>query len=221
MRRGTGKKQKTRSQNSRKATFLVGIDEVGRGPIAGPVTLGLCLFLNHQAIIKSRMFRGVKESKQLSEAQREKWFQVMVDAQRDGHIFFCTKSVSANLIDKNGISWAIKKALNDCLDDMLESNTKITPKTARIKLDGGLKAPAHFPFQETIIKGDEREIVIALASIAAKVTRDRYMSLQAKNCSGFGFDIHKGYGTRRHYAALRKYGITKLHRKSFLKLYTE
>jgi ribonuclease HII len=89
---------------------------------------------------------------------------------------------------------------------------------AQVLLDGGLKAPVEFKNQKTIIKGDEKEMVIALASICAKVLRDRKMNLLAKKYSNYGFEKHKGYGTKGHYEAIKKYGMLSVHRKSFLKI---
>jgi ribonuclease HII len=84
-------------------------------------------------------------------------------------------------------------------------------------LDGGLKAPAEYLFQETIIKGDEKEPIIAMASIAAKVSRDWFMESLADKYQGYGFDKHKGYGTRAHYQAIMELGLSEIHRKSFLR----
>ncbi|MBI5400711.1 MAG: hypothetical protein HZB12_01160 [Candidatus Yonathbacteria bacterium] len=86
-----------------------------------------------------------------------------------------------------------------------------------VLLDGGLRAPAHYSNQKTIIKGDEKELSIALASIVAKVARDKKMIALAKKFPAYGFEKHKGYGTRAHYEAIKKHGATKHHRKSFLK----
>lgn len=189
--------------------YQIGIDEVGRGPIAGPVAVGAFVFLKNGA---AKLFKGVKESKQLSEAKRELWFARIEEAREKGLIDFQVCLESANNIDKKGLSWAIK----NCLTKALLALT-IAPIKARVLLDGGLKAPALYKNQKTIIKGDEKEIVIALASICAKVTRDRLMNRLVKTFPAYGFEKHKGYGTREHYEALKKYGLTKYHRKSFLK----
>ena len=93
----------------------------------------------------------------------------------------------------------------------------VEPDMARVLLDGGLKAPVEFKNQKTIIKGDEREMVIALASICAKVLRDRKMNLLGKKHPKYGFEVHKGYGTKKHYQAIRKYGLLPVHRRSFLR----
>ena len=90
------------------------------------------------------------------------------------------------------------------------------PQTCLVLLDGGLKAPREFIYQKTIIKGDEKELSISLASIAAKVTRDAYMTKLAKKYPAYGFEIHKGYGTKKHREAIKKHGPSEVHRMSFL-----
>jgi ribonuclease HII len=192
-----------------KSKFLVGVDEVGRGPIAGPVAVGALVFLKPEA---KKFFKGVKESKQLSEAKREKWFEKIEDAKRKGLVNFAVTFQSEKLIDTRGISFAIKK----CLETSLHKLDIEPPVEAEILLDGGLKAPPEYGNQKTIIKGDAKEQVIALASICAKVLRDRKMRAHTRKYPAYGFDIHKGYGTRGHYAAIKKHGLTLLHRRSFL-----
>ncbi len=188
--------------------FLIGIDEVGRGPIAGPVAVGAFVFLKKEA---SRFFKGVKESKQLSEAKREEWFKKIQEAQKLGLINFAVTFQSEKVIDSKGISFAIKKCLANSLKKI-----KINPIYAEVRLDGGLKAPLEYKNQKTIIKGDAKEQVIALASICAKVLRDRAMREWSKTHPNYGFEVHKGYGTKAHYIAIKKHGLTPLHRLSFL-----
>ena len=192
--------------------YTIGIDEVGRGPIAGPVAVGAFLFLKSEA---KKLFRGVKESKQLSEEQREEWFKTIQDATEAGRVDFCVTFQSEKIIDSKGLSYSIKKALSTSLYAL-----KIKPTHAEVLLDGGLKAPLEFKNQRTIVKGDEKEMVIALASICAKVLRDRKMNVLAQKHSRYGFERHKGYGTRKHYAVIKKYGLLPIHRKSFLKSIT-
>ncbi|MEK7609730.1 MAG: ribonuclease HII [Patescibacteria group bacterium] len=196
--------------------YLIGIDEVGRGPIAGPVAVGIFLISANNFVHVRKLFQGVKESKQLTEVKREEWFDIIEQAKKVKHIDFQVTFQSEKIIDSKGLSYAIKKSLTTSLKLVLIRN-KIRPKQVRILLDGGLKAPANYPNQKTIIKGDEKEMVIALASICAKVLRDRKMSKVAKKYPKYGFEKHKGYGTRGHYRAIRKYGISSVHRKSFLK----
>lgn len=190
--------------------YQVGIDEVGRGPIAGPVAVGAFVFLDPQA---RKQFRGVRESKQLSEKQREAWFTIIEQAKKKGSVDFCVTFQSNSVIDTRGLSWAIKKALATSLAAL-----SLAPGETQVLLDGGLKAPKEYANQQTIIKGDEKKVVIALASICAKVLRDRKMNKLAKIHPEYGFDKHKGYGTRTHYEAIRKHGMLKEHRRSFLHL---
>jgi ribonuclease HII len=197
-----------------KYQYLLGIDEVGRGPIAGPVAVGAFIFLRPEIEIR-KLFKGVKESKQLTELKREEWFAKIEEMKKIGHIDFAVTFQSEKIIDKKGISFAIKKALKDSLNKLIKKHS-ISFKDTLVLLDGGLKAPLEYIYQKTIIKGDVREMVIALASICAKVTRDRYMRKMALKYPKYGFDIHKGYGTRGHYEAVGKHGLTPLHRSSFL-----
>ena len=99
----------------------------------------------------------------------------------------------------------------------LQKTTNFKPSECLALLDGGLHAPKEFTFQKTIIKGDEKEFAISLASIAAKVTRDWCMKKVSKKYPQYGFDIHKGYGTAKHILVIKKQGISGIHRKSFLR----
>ena len=118
--------------------------------------------------------------------------------------------VSNEIIDEKGIAYSIRFALRETLDKL-----KINPLDSMILLDGELKAPEEFIFQQTIIKGDEKEPIISLASIAAKVARDRMMVEYSKKFPQYGFEIHKGYGTLVHRQNIEEYGLSELHRKSF------
>ena len=192
---------------------IIGIDEAGRGPLAGPVAVGVFIMYSHAIPKVRRLFRGVKESKQLSESQREKWFAIIEAARDAGLIDFSVQFQSARQIDVSGLTKTINKAIRRGLKKVV--GNKKTDECL-VLLDGGLRAPEHFKNQKTIIRGDEKKTVIALASICAKVLRDRRMKSYATKYPGYGFDIHKGYGTRAHYAALKKHGISPLHRRSFL-----
>lgn len=190
----------------------IGIDEVGRGPIAGPVAVGAFLVLVDDFHLEIEKFPlPLRDSKQLSLIQREAWYKEIERWQSEGKCDFAVVMVSAGEIDKFGISRAIKKALAEALE-LIECD-----ETHLILLDGSLHAPNTFVHQITIIKGDEKEPVISLASIVAKVTRDRHMIKLASRYPKYGFDRHKGYGTEEHYEAIKKYGLSPLHRKSFLK----
>ncbi len=196
-------------KNRIKTKYLIGIDEVGRGPIAGPVAVGAFVFLKPES---KKYFKGVKESKQISEEKREMWFGEIKKAKKLGLINYAVTFQSEKVIDNKGLSFAIKNALRISL-----SKLKINAGECKVLLDGGLKAPEEYKDQKTIIKGDEKEMVIALASICAKVLRDREMRKWAKKYPQYGWDINKGYGTRKHYEGIRNVGLSGLHRRSFLK----
>ncbi len=190
----------------RKVTkYIVGIDEVGRGPLAGPVAVGVVV-VTRTAL---RKFRSIKESKQLSANKREEWFARIATAE-SSDLRYAVAFVSAATIDKNGIVYAIRMALARAL-----KVTNVSPEECEIRLDGGLRAPAIYLQQQTIIKGDEKESVIAIASVVAKVLRDRRMRTLAKKYPDYGFARHVGYGTRAHRDAIKKYGLTAEHRKTF------
>lgn len=186
--------------------YIIGIDEVGRGPIAGPVTVGAVLL---PVGFSWKDFEGLRDSKKLTEKSREVWFS-KVSEMKD--ISYKVTSVSEKYIDSCGIVSAIQKAL--CLS---LKKLNVDPKKCLVLLDGGLHAPKEFIYQKTIIKGDEKECTIALASVMAKVTRDRKMVQFSEKYPGYGFDTHKGYGTKKHYEGIKKHGICELHRISFLK----
>ena len=206
--------------------YEIGIDEVGRGPIAGPVAVGAFVFLSPLA---KKLFKGVKESKQLTEEKREEWFKKIQEIRKVGLtdikknqktnsklIDFAVTFQSEKIIDHKGLSFAIKNALAISLKKIIKNNS-IKPENALVLLDGGLKAPKEYINQKTIIKGDEKEMVIALASVCAKVSRDRKMRKWAIEFPQYGFDIHKGYGTKRHYEAIERHGLCVLHRRSFIR----
>ena len=190
-------------------THIVGIDEVGRGPLAGPVTLGACVV---PVSLTRKSFKLIRDSKKLTAQSREVWYQKMLELKKDGTINFALASISPKQIDTKGLSWAIKTALSNAIEAL-----NVNPEITMVLLDGGLKAPAVFKYQKTIIKGDEKEFSISLASIAAKVTRDVEMTKLAKKYPAYGFEVHKGYGTLKHREAIKKHGPSKIHRMSFLK----
>lgn len=187
---------------------ILGIDEAGRGPLAGPVSVGV---VSIPANFNKKFFKDIKDSKQLSEDERELWFSLVKEAKKRGELDFKVSLISEKVIDKHGISYAIRLGIKRCLLGL-----GVTSQD-QIFLDGSLKAPENFKHQKTVIKGDEKIPVISLASVCAKVVRDRKMVRLAKKFPEYGFEVHKGYGTRNHMNALKKLGMTELHRKSFLK----
>jgi ribonuclease HII len=187
---------------------IVGIDEAGRGPLAGPVSVGAVKIGKN---FNQKFFKGIKDSKKLTEDERELWFGLLLEAKRRGDLDFCVSLVSEGVIDKHGIAYAIKLGIKRCLMRLeVEEGDQIF-------LDGGIKAPEKFTHQTTVVKGDEKIPIISLASICAKVVRDRRMVKVGKNYPEYGFDVHKGYGTEAHRHAIKKHGPKDIHRKSFLK----
>jgi len=190
---------------------IAGIDEAGRGPLAGPVAVGV---VSIPTSFNKKFFKGIKDSKQLSHEERELWFSLAMEAKKKGELDFRTSLVSEKVIDRHGISYALRLGIKRCLTGLKLSSE------SQIFLDGALKAPENFKHQLTVIKGDEKIPVISLASICAKVIRDRKMVRMAKKFPQFSFEINKGYGTLTHRKALKKYGITDIHRKTFLRRLT-
>ncbi len=198
---------------------LVGVDEAGRGPIAGPVAVGVVSLPAGEAglgmseeILAIFGKKGVRDSKKLSEKKREEIFAKIQELKREGKLDFVVTLVSNKVIDEKGISFAIKSGIIECLNKL-----NLKPESCLLKLDGGLKAPENYQNQETIIRGDESEAIIALASICAKVIRDKWLRELAKKYPNYSLEKHKGYGTAAHYLALKKFGLSPIHRKSFLK----
>lgn len=199
-------------KSAKSIQYIVGIDEVGRGPIAGPVAVGA--FICEPAFFDTIQIEvPLRDSKKLTKIQREKWFKYLSEEKKNGNCDFVVSYVSAENIDKFGIVKAIKKALEVSLLKVAKS-----PEEVSVYLDGGLKAPEQFIYQETIIKGDELHPVISCASIVAKVSRDRVMTQYSVEYPEYGFENHSGYGTAAHYTAIKKHGQTVLHRKTFIKL---
>ena len=191
--------------------YLIGIDEAGRGPLAGPIALGVFAVKN-AAIL--RKFKGVKDSKQLTPKQREEWFVRIKELAQAGEVLYAVGYARPETIDEHGLTKAVYDTINRCLR-RLERMDEMC-REAEIRLDGLLHASPRYRNQRTIVGGDESEMVIALASICAKVSRDRRMMQAAREFPGYGFEIHKGYGTKSHYKAIRTLGITPIHRRRFL-----
>jgi len=209
--------------------YIVGVDEVGRGPLAGPVAVCAFLIKDDNFITTCTSPTGtsaisptygkklpkLRDSKKLSRKQREKWFEYLKVAKTEGFCNYAVSFVSPENIDKFGIIKCIQKALNKSLSDLVIL-CNLEPRTCNLFLDGGLHAPAEYINQETIIRGDEIHPVISMASIMAKVTRDRIMINYAKVYPEYGFEKHVGYGTKAHYSAIKTHGQTPIHRRTFI-----
>ena len=215
----------------RQTQYLIGVDEAGRGPLAGPVSVAAVAFMSRSnldncgvAIMSrhrldsstspalGRPRAGLRDSKKLTAKKREQWFEWLRQKQKVGQPKFTISLVGEKTIDRSGIVKAVRIGIKRCL-----TRLKLNPKQCRILLDGSLHAPKIYRNQQTIIRGDEKVPIIMLASIIAKVRRDRRMIKLARVYPNYNFEIHKGYGTRLHYAALRRHGLSPLHRRSFLK----
>ena len=192
------------------ASYFAGIDEAGRGPLAGPVAVGIVLARERNPALS--FFKEVKDSKQLSSQKRLLVYEGLKGAKERGEISFAVSLVGSETIDRVGINNAVKTAVKRCLLRLACDNGK-----TRVLLDGGLRAPREFIFQETIIRGDEKEALIALASIVAKVTRDRKMERFSARYPNYFFDEHKGYGTDLHRKLIRRYKPCAIHRMTYLK----
>lgn len=200
---------------NKKIKFLIGIDEAGRGALAGPVSVGLISWeiKNWLAIKKFLKDYPVgKDSKKLTPKQRDFWFAKIKELERLRLLEVGVSLVGNKLIDKEGINRAIKKGI----ENNLQRLGGLTSKSL-VLLDGGLKAPVDWINQQTIIKGDEKELIISLASIVAKVLRDREMVKLSGKFPDYDLEKHKGYGTKAHYHKISKVGVSIIHRESYLK----
>lgn len=187
---------------------MLGVDEAGRGPLAGPVSVGVIAVPEGFDVLKE--FPGVADSKKLSEKNREKIFAMLEARAALGDARFTVEFESAETIDREGISYAVRTAISRGVNILAPDAALV-----KVQLDGSLKAPPEYA-QETIINGDELVPIISLASIAAKVVRDRLMIEVAGKYPLYGFEKHKGYGTKAHYEMLKKYGPCVIHRRSYL-----
>ncbi len=199
-------------QVSKKNKYIIGIDEVGRGPLAGPVTV--CAFAILKKNIKILKEINAKDSKVLSIKKREALAIRLKKLVQEKKCKCAITSISSHSIDKKGLTKTIATAITLSLKKL-----KIDPKQVDIYLDGGLKASSLYPYQQTIIRGDGTIPVISCASVLAKVHRDQIMDRYDLKFPGYGFSRHKGYGTPEHYQAIQKKGITEIHRRLFLKGY--
>ncbi len=186
--------------------YLVGIDEAGRGPLAGPVAVGVVKVAND---FDWNQCPGVHDSKQLSPKQRREIYKCTQILKKAGELDFAVAMVGAKIIDRTGIVSAIRVAMQRAIKRL-----ELSPNEAFIKLDGGLYAPVEFS-QSTIIKGDQSEKEIGLASIMAKETRDAYMCRKAIRFPAYDFATHKGYGTKFHRQVIKEWGLCVEHRHTF------
>lgn len=180
--------------------YICGIDEAGRGPLAGPVVVASVI------MPESSMIEGVNDSKKISEKKREKLYDEIIK----NAISWSVAIVNHKIIDDVNILNATKEGLTKCIQD-LEIKPNIIIVDALEKID-----TCGIPY-ESVIKGDAKCYSIAAASIIAKVTRDRIMKEWDEIYPQYGFAKHKGYGTAAHIAAIKEHGLCPIHRRSFTK----
>lgn len=206
-----------KEQGKPKVGGVIGIDEVGRGPLAGPVTVS-AVYLMYPYRTKQQIFSNiVRDSKRIQKALRNNIYKTL---RKNRKINIETKyavvSRSAAFIDKYGIQKATQICVDSCIEILKKQGVSITE--CMIRTDAGIKVST-YSNQKAYIKGDERFTEIALASIMAKETRDAYMRELAKRHSCFGWESNVGYGTDVHRKAIKKFGVTKYHRISYLKAF--
>lgn len=216
--------------------IVAGLDEAGRGPLAGPVVAAAVSMTNQKFTLFTLLnatklkqgrdrvstgFKGIKDSKQLTQKQREKFYKVLIN---DKNIEWGIGKVSEKIIDEINILEATKLAMLRAIKNLESRQRRGSPEAARIKnkgseidfllIDGNFGLDISLP-QRSIIKGDQKVISISAASIIAKVSRDRIMEKFHKKYPQYGFARHKGYPTKLHVKMLKKFGPCPIHRKSF------
>ena len=188
--------------------YIIGIDEVGRGPLAGPVTV--CAAAIPRGMKFTPLENGVRlnDSKKLTAKSREAWVRKL----RKIGITFAITSVSSMVIDRVNISRAANLAVKRSLKKLTEERG-IPIKRSVVFLDGGLFIEGG----RTMIRADQKINAVRAASVLAKVHRDRYMKKLSTRYPAYGFENHVGYGTRAHLAAIKRHGLSPVHRKTFCK----
>lgn len=185
--------------------FVAGVDEVGRGPLAGPVVAAAVILPDDFDIL------GIDDSKKLSEKKREELFKVICDKA----VAYGIGVIENTVIDEINILEATKKAMKAALRD-LRGKLSEGKCIEHILIDGLVLRDVKIP-QTGIVGGDGKSVSIAAASIVAKCTRDNMMREYNALYPGYSFDSNKGYGTKAHYEGIQNIGLCPIHRKSFLK----
>lgn len=198
---------------------VIGIDEVGRGPLAGPVTVCAVFVKDVDRLKKEVFLNTIRDSKKLSKTSRGNIYQtIRYKRYLDTEFVYELSSRSAAYIDRHGISRALRSCTLSCVRGLSRKGIDISK--IQINLDAGLMVPMENLKQSSYVKGDERFAEIALASIIAKVMRDKHMERLAKTHKEYDWENNAGYGTLAHRKAIEKYGITKYHRTTYLKAFT-
>lgn len=204
----------------KKNYLVVGIDEVGRGSLAGPLTIASICYSPTISLSSDKERFFIRDSKKTSPKKREElalWI-------KKNCLFFSLVNISQTIIDKYGIVYAFEKGVEAVIKKTIKKTNR---QKLAVFIDGFLvkKINSIFKnkvvFQQALIKGDDRCFSIASASIVAKVHRDRLMTRLAKKYPHYHLDKNKGYGTKEHFQALRRYGLAKIHRRSYLRKFLD
>jgi ribonuclease HII len=194
----------------------IGIDEVGRGPLAGPITVCAC-YVEDASTLITDLFQGIiRDSKKIKKSLRFNIYQT-IRQQRyfKTKIQYCISSRDAQYIDRYGISKATQACVTSCIRGLAKKGVDISKMP--IRLDAGLTIKGIEVLQESFIKGDENFVEIALASIMAKESRDAHMQRLSRRNKEYGWEHNVGYGTKFHRERILEVGVTTHHRKSYLK----
>lgn len=197
--------------------YVIGIDEVGRGALAGPVVVAAVATPNG-LVLRPKRLPKLRDSKGLSPRQRELWYSYISEHPQ---LFTASARIYQRGIDRLNISRSANLAASRALDRLLAQLAKSRGQIAgEVLLDGGLYLgdEKHRDLKSrTIVRGDQKRNPIKLASIVAKVTRDRYLDTLDGRYPGYNLNRNKGYGTKTHFQVIQKRGVLKIHRESFLR----
>ncbi len=186
--------------------LVAGVDEAGRGPWVGPVVAGCVVFLSRE--VNPYLLENLNDSKKISKKKREKLYEILLEEKEKGNILAEVGVASAKEIDEKNILNATFEAMKRAI-----LNTGVKPDL--VLIDGN-RVPKEFNYNaKAVVKGDAKSYSISAGSIMAKVYRDKLMEDMAKEYPYYGFEKNAGYGTKEHIEALKKYGITPEHRKSY------
>lgn len=197
----------------KKSGYVIGVDEAGRGPLAGPVTAAAVLMPINFKLKTDNPGTGIRDSKKYSENQRDQWFSYI---EKDNRLSFEFSSVWPRRIEKINIFEAASLAATRSVKRLVERRG-LEFDDLKIILDGSLKLKIRDIDYKVIIRGDETEDSIKMASIVAKVKRDSSMKRIHRKYNKYKFKKNKGYGTQEHRDALKEYGPCQYHRRTFIK----
>ena len=202
--------KKEKSIQKRGFENVVGIDEAGRGPLAGPVVAGAVLIKDYKNV--KSLLKEVNDSKKISLKTREELFKILIN---NKSVDWGVGIVSNKIIDKINILNATKLAMRKAVKDLNSKLKKENKIIDYLIIDGNFKINADIK-EESIIKGDEKVLSCASASIIAKVYRDNLMVKFCKKYNNYGLEKNKGYGTKYHIEQIKKFGYSEIHRKTFV-----